>query len=78
MTVIKRRSRLPSQHDAGCSAPGEIFLKTSTHPQNKMAAYDSDSDFEDDNFTETNVLLGYATKDAVDDTTSQLGGHPVR
>ena len=43
-----------------------------------MATYDSDSDFEDENFTETNVLLGYATKDAVDDTTSQLGGHPVR
>ncbi|KAH0339012.1 hypothetical protein KCU81_g7409, partial [Aureobasidium melanogenum] len=42
-----------------------------------MASYDSDSDFEDENFTETNVLLGYATKDAVDDTTSQLGGHPT-
>ncbi|KAG9621005.1 hypothetical protein KCU69_g22619, partial [Aureobasidium melanogenum] len=42
-----------------------------------MATYDSDSDFEDDNFTETNVLLGYATKDVVDDTTSQLGGHPT-
>ncbi|KAH0369210.1 hypothetical protein KCU65_g3382, partial [Aureobasidium melanogenum] len=42
-----------------------------------MATYDSDSDFEDENFTETNVLLGYATKDAVDDTTSQLGGHPT-
>lgn len=42
-----------------------------------MATYDSDSDFEDENFTETNVLLGYATKDVADDTTSQLGGHPV-
>ncbi|THZ24922.1 hypothetical protein D6C89_04665 [Aureobasidium pullulans] len=42
-----------------------------------MATYDSDSDFEDENFTETNVLLGYATKDVADDTTSQLGGHPT-
>lgn len=40
--------------------------------------YDSDSDYDDENYTETNVLLGYATKDATDDTTSQLGGHPVR
>ncbi|KAI5196620.1 hypothetical protein E4T38_08410 [Aureobasidium subglaciale] len=40
-----------------------------------MASYDSDSDLEDENFTETNVLLGYATKDVADDTTSQLGGH---
>jgi pre-rRNA-processing protein TSR4 len=43
-----------------------------------MASYDSDSDLDDENFTETNVLLGYATKDVADDTTSQLGGHPVR
>lgn len=44
-----------------------------------MAAYDSDSDLSDagDSFTETNVLLGYASKEATDDTTSQLGGHPV-
>ncbi|KAH0287412.1 hypothetical protein M436DRAFT_67501 [Aureobasidium namibiae CBS 147.97] len=42
-----------------------------------MATYDSDSDFDDENFTETNVLLGYATKDVADDTTSQLGGHPT-
>lgn len=40
-----------------------------------MASYDSESD--DETFTETNVLLGYASKEATDDTTSQLGGHPV-
>ncbi|KAF9872833.1 hypothetical protein CkaCkLH20_09696 [Colletotrichum karsti] len=39
-----------------------------------MADYDSDSSQEE--FTETNVLLGYATKDADDDTISRLGGRP--
>ncbi len=43
-----------------------------------MATYDSDSDGGDQDFTETNVLLGYASKDADDDTTSRLGGLPVR
>ncbi|OLN96192.1 putative 20S rRNA accumulation protein 4 [Colletotrichum chlorophyti] len=39
-----------------------------------MADYDSDSSEQE--FTETNVLLGYATKDADDDTISRLGGQP--
>lgn len=44
-----------------------------------MASYDSDSSgAEDGDYTETNVLLGYASKEATDDTTSQLGGHAVR
>lgn len=44
-----------------------------------MASYDSDSSgAEDDAYTETNVLLGYASKEPTDDTISQLGGHPVR
>lgn len=45
-----------------------------------MAPYDSDSsadENENDNFTETNVLLGYASKDPGDETISRLGGHPV-
>lgn len=42
-----------------------------------MASYDSDSDIEQD-VTETNVLLGYASKDADEDTISRLGGTPVR
>jgi len=37
---------------------------------------DSDSDVE--SFTETAVLLGYASKDPTDDTISHLGGTPVR
>jgi pre-rRNA-processing protein TSR4 len=43
-----------------------------------MASYDSDSSGGEDNeYTETNVLLGYASKEPSDDTISQLGGKPV-
>lgn len=43
-----------------------------------MAPYDSDSSGgEDEDFTETNVLLGYASKEAGDDTISYLGGRPT-
>lgn len=43
-----------------------------------MANYDSDSSgAEDEDYTSTNVLLGYASKEPTDDTISQLGGHPV-
>ncbi|KUJ10627.1 uncharacterized protein LY89DRAFT_710450 [Mollisia scopiformis] len=42
-----------------------------------MAPYDSDSSGgEDNDYTETNVLLGYASKEASDDTISYLGGQP--
>ncbi|KAI0409251.1 hypothetical protein F4802DRAFT_241585 [Xylaria palmicola] len=42
-----------------------------------MAPYDSDSSAgEEEDFTETNVLLGYASKDAGDDSISRLGGRP--
>ncbi|KAH6891058.1 programmed cell death protein 2 [Thelonectria olida] len=40
-----------------------------------MASYDSDSS-EGGEFQETNVLLGYASKDADEDTVSRLGGQP--
>ncbi|OJD38000.1 pdcd2-c domain-containing protein [Diplodia corticola] len=45
-----------------------------------MAPHDSDasSDGGDSEYTETNVLLGYASKEPTDDTFSQLGGQPVR
>ncbi len=42
-----------------------------------MADYDSDSSG-GDNDIETNVLLGYASKEPTIDHVSQLGGHPVR
>jgi hypothetical protein len=43
-----------------------------------MNAYDSDSSAGDDSpYTETSVLLGYASKEPTDDTISHLGGHPV-
>ncbi|KAI0905131.1 programmed cell death protein 2 [Ustulina deusta] len=42
-----------------------------------MANYDSDSSAgEEEDFTETNVLLGYASKDPDDDAISRLGGRP--
>ncbi|KAI0968495.1 programmed cell death protein 2 [Xylaria arbuscula] len=42
-----------------------------------MANYDSDSSAgEEEDYTETNVLLGYASKDADDDAISRLGGRP--
>jgi pre-rRNA-processing protein TSR4 len=44
-----------------------------------MAPYDSDSSGgEEEDFTETNVLLGYASADANDEEISRLGGRPVR
>ncbi|GME64894.1 hypothetical protein GTA08_BOTSDO06410 [Neofusicoccum parvum] len=43
-----------------------------------MPPYDSDSSGDEaSDYTETNVLLGYASKDPTDDTFSQLGGHPT-
>ncbi|KAI2476090.1 PDCD2-C domain-containing protein [Pyrenophora tritici-repentis] len=41
-----------------------------------MAPYDSDSSDGRDDYTETNVLLGYATKDATGDAISHVGGAP--
>lgn len=53
--------------------------KLNTYCTCGMATYDSDSSGgEDDDYTETNVLLGYASREPTADTISQLGGHPVR
>ncbi|KAI5921991.1 programmed cell death protein 2 [Camillea tinctor] len=42
-----------------------------------MPPYDSDSsEGEGEDFTETNVLLGYASKDPEDDSITRLGGQP--
>ncbi|KAL2890870.1 putative 20S rRNA accumulation protein 4 [Ceratocystis lukuohia] len=41
-----------------------------------MKDYDSDSDIDSQDFTETNVLLGYAQKELGDDVISHLGGTP--
>lgn len=51
-------------------------LSATLYPDAIMASYDSDSS--DGEFEETNVLLGYASKDADEDTISRLGGCPVR
>ena len=42
-----------------------------------MASYDTDSSDENDSYTTTNTLLGYASKETTDDSISQLGGIPV-
>ncbi|KAJ9647350.1 hypothetical protein H2199_002339 [Coniosporium tulheliwenetii] len=42
-----------------------------------MASYDSDSSAGEEDYTRTNVLLGYATKEPTDDPVNQLGGHPT-
>ncbi|KAF3004999.1 hypothetical protein E8E13_008566 [Curvularia kusanoi] len=41
-----------------------------------MPPYDSESSDEGEDYTETNVLLGYATKDATGDAISHIGGAP--
>ena len=43
-----------------------------------MPPYDSDSSDEGEDYTETNVLLGYAAKEPSGDNVSHLGGTPVR
>ncbi|KAF2177945.1 hypothetical protein K469DRAFT_719424 [Zopfia rhizophila CBS 207.26] len=42
-----------------------------------MPSYDSESSDGGDNYTETNVLLGYASKEPTGDTVSHLGGWPT-
>ena len=43
-----------------------------------MAGYDSDDSLHDQvDYTETGVLLGYASKEPTEDEISRLGGHPV-
>jgi hypothetical protein len=49
-----------------------------TTESTKMAPYDSDSSDDGGDYTETNVLLGYAAKEATGDTISHIGGAPVR
>ncbi|TQS39255.1 hypothetical protein Golomagni_00224 [Golovinomyces magnicellulatus] len=42
-----------------------------------MARYESDSsDFDDEEYTETNVLLGYASRETCEDIVNHLGGRP--
>jgi hypothetical protein len=43
-----------------------------------MPPYDSESSDEGEEYTETKVLLGYATEDATGDAVSHLGGAAVR
>lgn len=54
------------------------LLSQDSHITCAMTTYDSDSSgAEENDYTETNVLLGYASKEPSDDIISQLGGRPV-
>lgn len=65
------------------STPLSFCRKKSCTPQPrkktfKMAPYDSDDSLDDEqDYTETDVLLGYASKEANGETVSRLGGRPV-
>lgn len=56
------------------SAPQFTFCADNT----SMPPYDSDSSDDGEDYTETNVLLGYAAKEPSGDSVSHLGGTPVR
>jgi hypothetical protein len=58
----------------------QLWLQRDRQKQAKMAPYDSDSDdgFDDpQDYTETDVLLGYVSKESKGETISRLGGQPV-
>ena len=84
MSLLRVTSRVAPRK--GLPTPGKknldptklpyFFLQPKHTTQHKMADYDSDSS--DGEFTETNILLGYASKDVEEDTISKLGGRPVR
>jgi hypothetical protein len=57
-----------------------IFVGNSgstTRDTAKMPPYDSDSADDEEEYKETNVLLGYATSEPTGDAVSHLGGVPV-
>lgn len=59
---------------APCKRRPSKFLRV----RYEMAPYDSDSsDGEENDYTVTNVLLGYTSNEAKDDNISHLGGSPV-
>lgn len=54
-------------------------MSLQNHGKHNMDPYDSDSSLEDGkDYTETNVYLGFASKQPTEDTISHLGGLPVR
>lgn len=55
-----------------------VVTRTPSQRPNHKMAYDSDSSDGGEEYTETNVLLGYASNEATGDTISHLGGTPVR
>lgn len=63
----------------GPPRPQNIFWAAQyvTKDATKMPPYDSDSGDDEEEYTETNVLLGYATSEPTGDAVSHLGGVPV-
>lgn len=67
----------------GCGAPSyhvvvvDIAQDQKTQSAPAMPPYDSDSSDGEDNYTETNVLLGYASTEPTSDPISHIGGQPV-
>lgn len=87
-STIQRIGAVRLAEQANCVSPAKI-LDTQTPAVNICAAsnslhhanmrpYESESSDEGEDYTETNVLLGYATKDATGDAISHIGGAPVR
>lgn len=77
-----RRSALrPSSSSKKFPSPKKKVAQQSKLQNNseyhEMPPYDSESSDEGDDYTETNVLLGYASKDSTGDAISHLGGTPV-
>lgn len=82
---ISLSARLPLGPPAPVASPASLEKKSPpkrlgacNEKDPKMPPYDSESSDDGDDYTETNVLLGYATKDATADAVSHIGGAPVR
>jgi hypothetical protein len=75
----------PAPHEPTKKVPRrKVVTAVSTHHPTyyqsftNMPPYDSESSDEGEDYTETNVLLGYASKESTGDAISHLGGVPVR
>lgn len=75
MCSLQKRNFQPRHSTLTPPRSNNFFFKIS----DEMAPYDSDDSLDDDqDYTETDVLLGYASKDSNDgETISKLGGRPV-
>ena len=69
---------LPAPRPCRQKKSGTPTSRTQQQKKNPtMPPYDSESSDEGGDYAETNVLLGYATREATGDAVSHLGGAPV-